>query len=256
VGRASLRDEEQPQAGGAPRALGVEEVLPIARQIAEALEAAHEHGIIHPDLKPAHIKARPDGTVKVLDFGLAKALDLAPPSDLSQSPTIATPAATRMGVIMGTPAYMSPEQAKGRPVDKRADIWAFGCVLYEMLTGTRAFAGDDVSDTLAFIITKEPDWSALPATAPPLGAANSGRAKPALAAVVGTSSGFVGHPSRPASTQHQVVREDSCRQSTVTFARHLRARDGLVPTPEGSGPTHPTIRQTAAATSPPFPGCS
>jgi serine/threonine protein kinase len=144
----------------------LDEALPIAKQIAEALEAAHEAGIIHRDLKPANIKVRPDGTVKVLDFGLAKALDPAPTSNMSQSPTITSPAATRMGVILGTAAYMSPEQAKGKAVDKRTDIWAFGCVLYEMLTGTRAFAGEDVSDTLAFIITKKPDWTALPSNTP------------------------------------------------------------------------------------------
>jgi serine/threonine protein kinase len=115
-------------------AIPIDEALPIAKQIAEALEAAHEQGIVHRDLKPANIKLRPDGTVKVLDFGLAKALDPAPISDLSRSPTIATPAATRMGVIMGTAAYMSPEQARGKTVDKRTDIWAFGCVLYESQT--------------------------------------------------------------------------------------------------------------------------
>src|SRR5207244_1385349 len=113
----------------------LDEALPIAHQIAEALEAAHEAGIIHRDLKPANIKVRPDGAVKVLDFGLAKALDPAPSSPVaaavSDSPTITTPAATRMGVILGTAAYMSPEQARGKTVDKRADIWAFGCVLYE-----------------------------------------------------------------------------------------------------------------------------
>src|SRR6187551_3547370 len=116
-------------------AIPVDEALPIAKQIAEALEAAHQQGIIHRDLKPANIKVRPDGTVKVLDFGLAKAMD--PPASsprVSQSPTITTPAMTQAGMILGTAAYMSPEQARGRPVDKRSDIWSFGCVLYEMLT--------------------------------------------------------------------------------------------------------------------------
>ncbi len=148
-------------------AIPVDETLPIAKQIADALEAAHEPGIIHRDLKPANIKVRPDGTVKVLDFGLAKAMDPAGSAPaMSQSPTITTPAMTQAGIILGTAAYMSPEQARGKPVDKRTDIWAFGCILYEMLTGVRAFAGDQVSDTLAFVITKEPAWSALPESTP------------------------------------------------------------------------------------------
>ena len=139
----------------------VDEALPVAKQIAEALEAAHEAGVIHRDLKPANIKVKPDGTVKVLDFGLAKALDTAPEEDPSQSPTL-TAAATQMGVIMGTAAYMSPEQARGKPVDKRADIWAFGAVLFEMLTGTKPFPGDDVTQTLARVVEREPDWDVLP----------------------------------------------------------------------------------------------
>ena len=143
----------------------LDEALPIAKQIAEALEAAHEAGVIHRDLKPANIKVREDGTVKVLDFGLAKALDTTPQGDPSQSPTL-TAAATQMGVIMGTAAYMSPEQAKGKVADKRADVWAFGVVFYEMLTGQRAFDGDDVADTLAAILRAEPSWDALPAGTP------------------------------------------------------------------------------------------
>ena len=147
--------------------LPVDEALPIAKQIAEALEAAHEQGIVHRDLKPANIKVREDGTVKVLDFGLAKALESAPhPSDASQSPTITSPAVSRMGVILGTAAYMSPEQARGKPADKRADIWAFGCVLYEMLTGRRAFLGEDTTEILASVVKTEPDWQALPAETP------------------------------------------------------------------------------------------
>ena len=143
------------------------EALHIARQIAEAVEAAHDHGIIHRDLKPANIKVRDDGTVKVLDFGLAKAMEpVAIGGDVSQSPTITSPAMTRMGIILGTAAYMSPEQAKGRPADKRSDIWAFGCVLYEMLTRKRAFGADDMSDTLAAVLRGDPDWAALPPVIP------------------------------------------------------------------------------------------
>jgi serine/threonine-protein kinase len=155
--------------------LPIDEALPIAKQIAEALEAAHEQGIIHRDLKPANIKVRPDGTVKVLDFGLAKAIEEAGgagraggagAASASMSPTITTPAMTMAGVILGTAAYMSPEQAKGRAADKRSDVWAFGCVLFEMLAGKRAFEGDDVSDTLAVVLRGSPDWDALPATTP------------------------------------------------------------------------------------------
>ena len=142
----------------------LEEALPIARQIADALEAAHEQGIIHRDLKPANIKLRPDGTVKVLDFGLAKALEPTSASGgrRAASPTITTPAMTRMGVILGTAAYMSPEQARGRAADKRSDIWAFGCVLYEMLTGERLFRGETITDVLAAVVNSEPDWSRVP----------------------------------------------------------------------------------------------
>jgi serine/threonine-protein kinase len=162
--------------GAAPRALEVDDALQIAVQIAEALGAAHDQGIVHRDLKPANIKVKPDGTVKVLDFGLAKAVEpdrsaapsfsSANPAVLSQSPTITTPAMTQIGVLLGTAAYMSPEQAKGRPADKRSDVWAFGCVLYEMLTGTRAFAEDDISETLAAILKSEPDWTRIPADVP------------------------------------------------------------------------------------------
>ena len=148
--------------------ISLDEALPIARQIAEALEAAHEQGIVHRDLKPANVKVRPDGTVKVLDFGLAKALEpaLAPSGSATESPTITSPAMTRMGMILGTAAYMSPEQAKGRQADKRSDVWAFGAVLYEMLSGRRAFKGDDIADTLAAVLRQEIDWTALPAPTP------------------------------------------------------------------------------------------
>jgi serine/threonine-protein kinase len=144
----------------------LEEALPIAKQIAEALEYAHERGIIHRDLKPANIKVTADGTVKVLDFGLAKALaeDSVSP-DISNSPTISV-AATKAGYILGTAAYMSPEQARGKAADRRADIWASGCVLYEMLAGKKAFAGETISDILAAVIRGEPDWSLLPAATP------------------------------------------------------------------------------------------
>ena len=141
----------------------IDEALPLAKQIAEALEAAHEAGAIHRDLKPANIKVKADGTVKVLDFGLAKALLGEAGSDPSESPTI-TAAATRAGIIMGTAAYMSPEQAKGKSADRRADIWAFGCVLYEMLTGVAPFDGDNVSEVLASVIKSDPNWEALPET--------------------------------------------------------------------------------------------
>ena len=147
----------------------LDEALAIARQIAEALEAAHEQSIIHRDLKPANIKLRPDGTVKVLDFGLAKVLEPISTAGIDEtaSPTITSPAMTSVGIILGTAAYMSPEQARGQAVDKRADIWAFGCVFYEMLTGRRLFSGHTVTETLALVLTKEPDWSALPPTLAP-----------------------------------------------------------------------------------------
>src|SRR5262245_8353444 len=158
----------------------IDEAIPIARQMCEALEASHEHGIIHRDLKPANIKITPDGNVKVLDFGLAKLTG--PPEggpyafalgagfsrpNVSLSPTITSPAMmTGIGMLLGTAAYMAPEQAKGKPADKRSDIWAFGCVLYEMLTGIRPFATSDVTETLAAILMRDPDWRALPAKTP------------------------------------------------------------------------------------------
>jgi len=142
------------------------EALAVATQIAAALEAAHEQGIVHRDLKPANIKLKPDGTVKVLDFGIAKALDLRATSG-PRPPALTTPAMTEAGLVLGTAAYMSPEQARGKPVDKRADIWAFGCVLYEMLTGKPAFLGDDMTTTLARVLEREPDLKPLPARLAP-----------------------------------------------------------------------------------------
>ena len=181
------------------------EALPIAKQIAEALEAAHEQGIIHRDLKPANIKVRDDGTVKVLDFGLARLV--APDASgvgagaLTQSPTFTTPAATLAGVILGTAAYMSPEQAKGRAADKRSDVWAFGAVLYEMLTGRRPFEGEDLSDTLATVLKSEPDWNALAAGRSPA----HPHADPALSRE--------GPPAADGRHVRRAVRDDRGRES-------------------------------------------
>ncbi len=151
--------------------LPLDEAVPIAGQIAEALEAAHDQGIIHRDLKPANIKITTAGAVKVLDFGLAKLADRASGSTAHSShtisPTLTSPVMTGVGTILGTAAYMAPEQAKGRPADKRSDMWAFGCVLYEMLTGTRPFEGGDIADTMAAVLRAEPDWAKLPAALPP-----------------------------------------------------------------------------------------
>jgi serine/threonine protein kinase len=189
-------------------AIPLDEALLIATQIAEALEAAHEQGIIHHDLKPANIKVRTDGTVKVLDFGLAKAIDPAAGSSpsMSMSLTITTPAMmTGVGMILGTAAYMSPEQARGKVVDRRADIWACGAVLFEMLTGTRAFAGEDIADTLGNVMKVEPNWQRLSRelpfqghTGPPLtgfpgGPANSGL----IVAAEGWPSGVARARTRP-----------------------------------------------------------
>ena len=162
IGNQPSAISHQPSAG-----LPIDEALSIARQIADALEAAHEQGIIHRDLKPANIKVRPDGTVKVLDFGLAKAMDATGSSaaNAMNSPTLSMHA-TQAGIILGTAAYMSPEQAAGKPVDKRSDLWAFGVVVLEMLTGRPVFTGETVSHVLAAVLRAEPDWAALPADTP------------------------------------------------------------------------------------------
>ncbi|HUE87144.1 MAG TPA: serine/threonine-protein kinase [Vicinamibacterales bacterium] len=152
----------------ARRPIPLEEVLLIARQLAEALEAAHEQGIVHRDLKPANIKLKNGATVKVLDFGLARMFTSdAPAPDLSDAATVADAALrTREGVVMGTPPYMSPEQVRGTPADSRTDIWAFGCVLFEMLTGHVAFLGATHSDTIARILERDPEWHVLPSSTP------------------------------------------------------------------------------------------
>src|SRR5262245_59851568 len=163
---------EGPTLADRPRTgpFALNEALEIARQIIEALDAAHDRSIVHRDLKPANIKVRDDGTVKVLDFGLAKAArgDMGASAEMANSPTITSPAMTEPGVILGTVGYMSPEQARGRPVDRRTDIRAFGCVFYEMLTGARTFTGDTVTDVLAAIVNSEPDLSRVPARVRPL----------------------------------------------------------------------------------------
>ncbi len=164
----TLSEKLAPDAGRRVKnGLPLADTLRIAGQIAEALEAAHEKGVIHRDLKPANIRLTHDGQVKVLDFGLAKAFSSdGANNDLSNQPTI-TATDLHPGAIVGTPAYMSPEQARGQAIDKRTDIWAFGCVLFEMLTGRVVFAGATISDTIAAILQREPDWSALPADTPP-----------------------------------------------------------------------------------------
>jgi len=144
----------------------IEETVGLARQLAEALEYAHDRGIVHRDLKPANVRIREDGVLKVLDFGIAKALaETSAAQDIHTSPTFSSET-TQAGVILGTPAYMSPEQARGKPVDRRTDIWAFGCVVFEMLARKPAFQGETVTDTLSCILTQEPEWSGLPPATP------------------------------------------------------------------------------------------
>ncbi len=224
-------------------AIPLDEALPIARQIAEALEAAHEQGIIHRDLKPANVKVKDDGTVKVLDFGLAKALD---PSYVAQgfspasaSPTISlTVAATQMGMVIGTAAYMSPEQARGKPVDKRADIWAFGVVLHEMLTGARPFQGEDVSLTLASVMKSDVDPNAV------TGCARDGADSPETMPEEGPEPTHT-RRRRCTSGDGRRVRDD-CRHAVrnicltadpVLAAAHVRARHSA-----GGRPCHRSRR--------------
>src|SRR5437867_4785158 len=155
--------DERIQRGPIP----VEEALQIAKHICEALEAAHEKGIVHRDLKPGNVKITPDGKVKVLDFGLAKALEIAPAKITSNSPTLLSAVATNGGLILGTAGYMSPEQAKGHTADQRSDIFSFGCVLYEMLTGRQPFHGETVTDVIASVVARDADWRAIPANLHP-----------------------------------------------------------------------------------------
>ena len=254
-----------------PRGLPLDEALPIAKQIAEALEAAHEQGIIHRDLKPANIKVRPDGTVKVLDFGLAKAMEPAPGSSpsMSMSPTITTPAhlrqgyggqaMTQAGMILGTAAYMSPEQARGATVDKRADLWAFGVVLWEMLTGTRLFEGATVSDTLAAVLKTEPVWTALAPATPGFGRGRATGDRGSVGRSAGRAVGFRG--CRRAGAGSRVRRTVVGLDGRTRRRRYRRraSRSSRPPTPTPCRlPSRPMAGRSSSwhpATAPPACGC-
>ena len=210
----------------------VEEALRIAAQIADALDAAHERGIVHRDLKPANIKLTPDGLVKVLDFGLAKALEPASTGAMEAAETFTSPAMTESGVILGTAPYMAPEQARGQAVDRRADIWAFGCVLYEMLSGQRAFRGRTVSDVSAAILTAEPDWSALPAGIHRTSAASSrASCRRTPSTERGTSRTSVSSSRTPSSSRAPWSRHHETRGASGARSPSLRSRP-----PAGSAP--------------------
>jgi len=254
-----------------PRGLPLDEALPIAKQIAEALEAAHEQGIIHRDLKPANIKVRPDGTVKVLDFGLAKAMEPAPGSSpsMSMSPTITTPAhlrqgyggqaMTQAGMILGTAAYMSPEQARGATVDKRADLWAFGVVLWEMLTGTRLFEGATVSDTLAAVLKTEPVWTALAPATPGFGRGRATGDRGSVGRSAGRAVGFRG--CRRAGAGSRVRRTVVGLDGRTRRRRYRRraSRSSRPPTPTPCRlPSRPMAGRSSSwppATAPRASGC-
>lgn len=193
----------------------IDDAIPIARQIAEALEAAHEQGIVHRDLKPANIKVRLDGTVKVLDFGLAKTIEplASTTGDVTASPTITSPAMTQMGLILGTAAYMSPEQARGHVADKRSDVWSFGVVLHEMLSGQRTFTGDDIADTLASVLRQEINMNVLPAHTPApirhlITRCLERNAKQRLRDI-GEARILLNQPTAPLSSQHNVAQRAS-----------------------------------------------
>ena len=237
----------------------LEETLAIARQMTEALEAGHEAGVIHRDVKPANVKLKEDGTVKVLDYGLAKALEGNAPdstaSQLSQSPTL-TRHGTQVGVILGTAAYMSPEQAKGKRVDRRTDVWAFGAVVYEMLTGKRAFAGEDVSDTLAAVLRAEPDLDALPVETPESlrlvlrlclskdvtkRFQSIGDVRLAMEGAFETTATLQGVVSQPVGWRPFDGSGDRCR----IVAQHLRERCGLESEARSATPRRPGLASVA-----------